>query len=285
LAPKKRLVNIMDRLMSAWPLGGGVVTSDEGIVYTAAGSTAADGAIVAAVDIATGQFRWCQRYTLDRPQPQLSFGVQGNILLQGSTLYINGGAPVGIVALDATTGANPRIAARLEAGRETFLEPDGRPFAGGPELFSDQWTRTTIFKRHQGRVYFASSGRHVALIDGRLFCSSDPKSLDRIVARMNQDPRTGGRMGGDTVPRDVMRVSVDDSVSWAGRAADVIGLAVAANGLVALHRDRVEALSMEGQPLWTFPLKTAPVRWGIALAGDKCIVTLSDGQVICLTHG
>ena len=67
LAPEKRLVNIMDRLMSAWPLGGGVVVSDDGIAYTAAGSTAADGAVVAAVDIATGKSRWRQAYTLDRP--------------------------------------------------------------------------------------------------------------------------------------------------------------------------------------------------------------------------
>ena len=40
----------MDRLLSAWPLGGGVVISDDGIAYTAAGSTAADGTVVAAVD-------------------------------------------------------------------------------------------------------------------------------------------------------------------------------------------------------------------------------------------
>ena len=55
LAPEKRFVNIMDRLMSAWPLGGGVVVSDDGIAYTAAGSTAADGAVAAAVDLATGK--------------------------------------------------------------------------------------------------------------------------------------------------------------------------------------------------------------------------------------
>ncbi len=90
--------------MSAWPLGGGVVVNDEGIAYTAAGSTATDGAIVAAVDVATGNCRWRQAYTLDRSEPKLSFGVQGNILLKDNALYINGGAPVGIVALDAQTG-------------------------------------------------------------------------------------------------------------------------------------------------------------------------------------
>ena len=200
LAPEKRFVNIMDRLMSAWPLGGGVVLGDDGIAYTAAGSTAADGAVAAAVDVATGKLRWRQAYTLDRDEPKLSFGVQGNILLKNNTLYINGGAPVGIVALDAHTGGNPRVVARLEAGMEMFLEPDGRPSCSGPELFSHERARTTIFKRHQGRVYFQTSGRHIALVDGRLFCSRDPQALDRIVDLMNKDPKTGGKMGGAPCP-------------------------------------------------------------------------------------
>ena len=77
-------------------MAGGVVLDSEGLVYTAAGSTATDGALVAAVDIATGKFRWQQAYTLDRTKPQLSFGVQSNLLLRDKRLYINGGAPVGI---------------------------------------------------------------------------------------------------------------------------------------------------------------------------------------------
>ena len=282
LAPEKRFVNMMDRLMSAWPLGGGVVVSDDGIAYTAAGSTAADGAVAAAVDVATGKFQWRQRYTLDRSEPKLSFGVQGNILLQNNSLYINGGAPVGVVALDTATGGNPRIAARLEAGREMFLEPDGRPTCSGPELYCHERARTTIFKRHQGRVYFQMSGRHLALVDGRLFCAREPQPLDRIVDLMNKDPRTGGRMGGGTVPWDVMKVLVDDSILWAGHSADVCGLAIAADGLVALHRDSVEGISADGRSLWTVPLPSPPVRWGVALTGKQCIVTLTDGQVVCL---
>ena len=81
--------------MSVWPVGGGVLVSDDGIAYAAAGSTAADGAVVAAVDIATGKFRWRQVYTPDRSTPKSSFGVQGNLLLDKGTLYVNGGARPG----------------------------------------------------------------------------------------------------------------------------------------------------------------------------------------------
>ncbi len=283
LAPEKRFVNIMGRLMSAWPLGGGVVVSVDGIAYAAAGSTAADGTMVAAVDLATGRCRWRQAYTLDRKEPKLSFGVQGNILLKNETLLINGGAPVGIVALDARTGGNARSVARLEAGMETFLEPDGKPFSTGPELFSGEYTRTTIFKRHQGRIYFKTSGRHIALVHGRLFCARDSRALDRIVDLMNKDPKTGGKMQGNTVPQDVMRVPIDASIEWTSNTADVCGLAVGCDGLVALHHDRVEGLSTDGRSLWTVALPSAPVRWGVALTGNRIVVTLLDGQVVGLS--
>ena len=281
LAPERRFVNIMDRLMSAWPLGGGVVL-DDGIAYTAAGSTAADGAVAAAVDIATGRPRWRQAYTLDRGEPKLSFGVQANVLLKNSTLYINGGAPVGVVALDALTGANPRVVARLEAGMEMFLEPDDKPSCGGPELFCHERARTTIFKSHQGRVYFQTSGRHIALADGRLFCGHDAQALDHIVDSMNKDPKTGKRI---IVPPDVMKIPVDDSIIWAGKTADVRGVAVGADGLVVLHENSVEGVSADGRSLWTVPLPATPVRWGVALTGKVCVVTLSDGHVVCLAKG
>jgi outer membrane protein assembly factor BamB len=282
LAPERRLVNIMDRLTSAWPLGGGVVLSGDGIAYTAAGSTAADGAVAAAIDVATGRHLWREAYTLDRSGPRLSFGVQGNVLLKNDTFYVNGGAPVGIVALDARSGGSPRVVAQREAGMEMFLEPDDRPTCIGPELFSHERARTTIFKRHQGRLYFQTSGRQIALVDGRLFCARDAQALDRVVDLMNKDPRTGGKLGGGSAPRDVMQVPVDDSILWASDTADLRGLAVGADGLVVLHQRSVAGISLDGRSLWDVPLPAPPVRWGIALTGRQCVVTLSEGTVVCL---
>ncbi len=285
LAPATRFVNIMNHFMSAWPIGGGVMVSDDGVAYAAAGSTAADGAEVAAVNVATGECRWQQSYTLDRADPKLSFGVQGNILLKNDTLFINGGAPVGIVALDTATGGNPRVVARLEAGMEMFLDPDDQPLCTGPELYANQWARTTIFKRHQGRVYFPLSDRIVALVDGRLFCARDSQPLDRVVDLMNKDPATGGSLATAAAPRDVLQVPADNAILWAGQTADVCGLAVGTDGLVVLHQDSVEGVSADGQSLWSAALPAAPVRWGVALTGRECVVTLTDGQVMCLAHG
>jgi len=198
--------------------------------------------------------------------------------LKDNTLYINGGAPVGIIALNAHDGANARVACKLEAGMETFLEPGDKLTCTGPELFSHERTRTTIFKRHQGRVYFKMGNRHVALIDGRLFCSRDRKGLDRIVDLMNKGPKTSQTIG------DVLHVSLDDSILWTSSTKGVCGLAVGADGLVALHPDSVEGVSIDGQSLWTVRLPASPVRWGVALTGRACVVTLSDGHVICLAN-
>ncbi len=274
LAPQKRLVNIMNRLMSTWPLGGGVVIDNAGIAYTAAGSTAADGCVAAAVDLTTGKLRWHETYTLDQPDPKLSFGVQSNLLLKGNSLLVNGGAPVGIVALDAATGKNPQVVSRLEAGAEMFLEPDGRPSCLGPELYSHGRTRTTIFKRHQGRIYFPLGDRQIGLIDGRLFCSRDPSPLDRVVEMMNKIQ--------NLQPRNVMSVPPTDDILWASPSSDIRGLAVGNDGLVVLHEGSAEGLSPDGKALWTIPLPAPPIRWGVALTGDGIVVALTDGEVVGL---
>ncbi|MHC4559446.1 MAG: hypothetical protein ACYS80_19300, partial [Planctomycetota bacterium] len=156
------------------------------------------------------------------------------------------------------------------------LEPDNKPSCTGPELFSHESARTTIFKRRLGRIYFQTSNRHIALIDGRLFCSRDPQALNRIVDLVNKYPRASGKI------RNVMQVPLDDSILWAGKTRDVCGLAVGDDGLVVLHHDSAEGVSIDGRSLWTAQLPTTPVRWGAALTGKECVVTLSDGFVVCL---
>ncbi len=282
LAPEKRMINIMNRLTSAWPLGGGVVLNDDGIAYTAAGSTATDGTVVAAVDVATGKVHWRQAYTLDRTKPKLSFGVQANILLKNKTLYINGGAPVGIVALDASSGDNPRVVSGRAVGMEMFLQPDNKPSSGGPELFSHEHARTTVMSGQQTHAYFQTSGQHLVLVEGRLFCSPDLKALENIVELIRKTPKPEGVVD---EPRFVTRVPMNDAILWASKTADVRGLAVGTDGVVVLHEKSVEGISIAGQSLWTVPLPETPVRWGVALTKKQCVVTLSNGIVVCLAKG
>jgi hypothetical protein len=282
LAPEKRFVNIMGRLMSAWPLGGGVLLGDGGTVYTAAGSTAADGAVAAAVEIATGKFRWRQAYTPQRKEPKLSVGVQGNLLLANNMLCFNGGAPAGIVVMDMFTGGRAGIFSGHQSGKELFLEPGNRPMCSGPELFARDGVASTVIRPREARVYFRTADRHIALLAGRLFSTREVTALDGLVGLMNKEPETGRDMWWGMTARNVMSLRFDPSKVWAGGTADVVGLAVGADGLVVLHPDRVEGLSPDGRSLWAARLPSPPLRWGLALTGKQCIVTLTDGLVLCL---
>ena len=289
LAPEKRFVNIMDRFMSAWPLGGGVVLGDGGIVYAVAGSTAADGAVAVAVDLAAGRVRWREAYTPDRKEPKLSFGVQSNLLLTNGMLCFNGGAPAGIVVMDQQTGLRAGIYCGHASGKELFLPPDSHwtwprssPACSGPALFAREGVGSTVIQPRQARVCFQISNWRVALVAGRLFGSRDQRAIDRIVDLMNKEPTTGQEMWWGMLARKVMSVPVDVATTWAGKTADVVGVAAGADGLVVLHPDRLEGLAADGRSLWALCLPAPPVRWGVALTGKECVVTLTDGLVLCL---
>ncbi|MHB8970077.1 MAG: hypothetical protein ACYC3X_25950 [Pirellulaceae bacterium] len=101
---------------------------------------------------------------------------------------------------------------------------------------------------------------------------------------MNKDPVTGESLAGASVPRDVRQVPVDQSILWSSDAADVCGVAVGTDGLVVLHAKSVEGVAVDGRSLWSVQLPAKPVRWGLALTADNCLVSLTDGQVICLDY-
>ena len=84
------------------------------------------------------------------------------------------------------------------------------------------------------------------------------------------------------VPIYGLTVPADNAILWAGDRSDVRGLAIGSDGLVVLHEASVEGLSADGETLWNAPLPCPPVRWGVALTGEGCVVTLTNGQVVCL---
>ena len=86
-------------------------------------------------------------------------------------------------------------------------------------------------------------------------------------------------------PRNVMSVPTADDILWASPTSDIRGLAVGSDGLVVLHEASVEGLAPDGKTMWTAPLPSPPVRWGVALTGDGIVVTLTDGEVVCLGEG
>ena len=76
-APADRWIPVYGRLMSTWPVAGGVV-AEEGVVYAAAGIAHYDGTYVYALDAVTGRVKWC-----NDTSGNLSEKVDCGVSLQG----------------------------------------------------------------------------------------------------------------------------------------------------------------------------------------------------------
>ena len=81
------------------------------------------GAVVAAIDTTTGDFRWREAYTADREGTEPSFGVQSNLLLKDET-----GGALTVVALEGED-VDKMLYTALAKGADRALKVTG---AGAP---------------------------------------------------------------------------------------------------------------------------------------------------------
>ena len=91
-APADRWISVYGKLMSTWPVSGGVVV-DKGTVYAAAGIAHYDGTHVYALDAATGNVKWYNDSSGTTSQ-EMDHGVslQGELSIRdGELRFIAGG--------------------------------------------------------------------------------------------------------------------------------------------------------------------------------------------------
>jgi outer membrane protein assembly factor BamB len=103
-APADRWIPVYGRLISAWPVSGGVVVED-GVLYAAAGLSHYDGTHVYALDAATGKVRWHNRDS-GRLSDQVASGIslQGELFRDGDALCFAGGSIYQTARYDLKTG-------------------------------------------------------------------------------------------------------------------------------------------------------------------------------------
>jgi outer membrane protein assembly factor BamB len=92
VAPEDRWIPVFDKLVSTWPVAGGVVV-DQGTVYAAAGIAHYDGTFVVALDAVTGRLR-AQNTSSGSLAPEVDGGisVQGNLtIVDGELRFLGGG--------------------------------------------------------------------------------------------------------------------------------------------------------------------------------------------------
>ncbi len=102
-APAERVIPVYGRLMSTWPVAGGVVVED-GVVYAAAGIAHYDGTHVYALDAITGKIRWHNNTSGALAECKNGVSLQGRLRLEGAKLTFCGGNAYPQAVFDAATG-------------------------------------------------------------------------------------------------------------------------------------------------------------------------------------
>ena len=103
-APARRWIPVFGKLISTWPVAGGVVV-EKGVVYAAAGITHYDGTHVYALDAVTGKVKWCND-TSGKLSSQAGNGIslQGSLYLDEGQLRFAGGNACPLASYDLKTG-------------------------------------------------------------------------------------------------------------------------------------------------------------------------------------
>jgi len=266
-APAERWIPVYGRLMSTWPVAGGVVAQD-GTVYAAAGIAHYDGTHVYALDAATGQVKWCND-TSGTLSAKVDHGIslQGELSLRDGELRFPGG------------GAYEEARYELATGR-CLNPPNDAPGSA---------FHTAYY------VYFPDYGRYVSLDvtlpDGRVLSydssyeGSWQSPLAVLPAGTKQDGKPLSRWGvqwrrGEQ-PSALWRLPADRRYS-----AFVVGgellLAAGQTGDDPQGNWSLSAIRLaDGTEAWREALPAAVVRGGLATDSARhVLVTLENGQVI-----
>ena len=102
-APVERWIPVYGKLMSTWPVGGGVVAAD-GVVYAAAGIAHYDGTHVYALDAVTGKIKWQNNASGSLGACKNGISLQGPLRIAGNRLTFCGGNAYPDAAFDLATG-------------------------------------------------------------------------------------------------------------------------------------------------------------------------------------
>ncbi len=271
VAPAKRWIPVYGRLISTWPVAGGVVVKD-GVVYAAAGIAHYDGTHVVALDAVTGEVKWYNDSSGRLSETADSgISVQGELFIHDGELRFLGGGIYETARYDLQTGkclneaydqANSRYHTAFYAyfpwyGQYTSLDhrlPDGRRLVYDASYEGSQHTPLALLappppgapkaQKPASRWYRPRRGEPA------------PKAL--------WQDKTGRRFNGFVVTPEILLTAGQTG------SGETTGAFLAAVNI------------KDGSAVWVKQLPAAVVKGGLAVDHQaRIIVSLENGEVLC----
>lgn len=275
IAPQDRWISVYDRLLSRWPVAGGVVV-ESGTVYAAAGITHYDGTFLVALDAVTGKLQ-AHNDSSGTLSEQVDSGIsmQGNLQIANGELRFLGGGVYETARYDLKT---------LECLNE-------------PRSDVNSQFRTAFYP------YYPNYGKYVSLEykcgNGNTLChdaSYEGSMFGNLSLQSPLPPGTQGmvkdaareflrrRGRGGTVPQDLWKDKADRRFTSFVVTEDRL--------LGAGHPDEKPEQSFlaainvkDGADLWVKKLPATAVKGGVAVdASGKIFVSLENGQLLCFVN-
>jgi outer membrane protein assembly factor BamB len=269
-APQERWIPVYGKLISTWPVAGGVAV-ENGTVFAAAGIAHYDGTHVYALDAATGKVKW-----YNDSSGAISEKVQSGASLQGA-LYLDGGEV-------RFLGGGAYETARYDQATGKCLNP--------PRDDPTSQFHTSFY------AYYPAYGKYVSLdhtlADGRMLTYdvtyegswSDALSLlPALPAGAKKSPKPASRWS-----MHRRRGQGTGSV-WQKPGLRFNGFIVSPDVLVGAGHTDVDAANSsflaaaktdDGQVIWSEDLPGPVVKAGTAVNHEgQIIVSLETGQLLC----
>lgn len=272
VAPEDRLISVFDRLVSRWPVAGGVVV-DQGKVYAAAGFTHYDGTYVVAIDAASGQVT-ASNVTSGELSEQVNSGIslQGSLAIVDGELRFLGGGVYETARYDAKT-------------LECLNEPTNAVSSQYRTAFYPYYPSYGKYVSLEYKCEDGNTLRHDASYEGSLFGNlalENPlppgtQGLTRDAARdflrrRGRLPNQPKNVWVDRADRRFTSFVVTDEILLGAGHPD----AKPNDAFLAAIRVK------DGTDVWTKKLPSNAVKGGLAVDADgRILVTTEGGQLIC----
>jgi len=275
VGPAGRRIPVYGKLISTWPVAGGVIVH-KGVLYAAAGIAHYDGTYVVALDARTGKVKWYNdRSGTLSEKVNSGVSLQGGLYIQGNKLCFAGGGVYKTAQYDLDTGrclntphegvnssfATAYYAYFPEYGQYQSLQqgyPDGKLL---------QYTAK----------YDGSQHTKLALMGPILKNTADQPRPDQPTDR----------------PTDGVRRRAQRKTLWQDKLGRRFkGFAVSSDVLLAAggqYTDDQWTSSLaaiqikDGKTIWSRDLPAAVVKGGVAIDSQaRIVVALENGQLVCL---